>query len=129
MFILLRRDPEAARNVKSVLCVRIGQAPDAAEASTNPAAARANPRWVRSTECTGCMLCQRAFGMMNPKHHCRRCGWAVCGSCSPNKLVLDQWLEEEKPHVVQKMTSSEPLRVCTNCHGAAMASPEPEPAQ
>lgn len=112
-----------------MLCVRIGQAPDAAEASTNPAAARANPRWVRSTECTGCMICQRAFGMMSPKHHCRRCGWAVCGSCSPNKLVLDQWLEEEKPHVVQKMTSSEPLRVCTNCHGAAMASPEPEPAQ
>ena len=111
-----RRGQLARMRVEGMKATRINVS------ATNPVAARANPRWVRSTECTGCMICQRPFGVMSPKHHCRRCGWAVCGHCSADKLVLDQWLEEKKPHALQKTTSSEPLRVCTNCHGAAIAA-------
>jgi hypothetical protein len=97
--------------------------------------ARDNPRWISSEESDTCMLCQRAFGrVMDLKHHCRRCGWAVCDRCSPNKLVLNRWLEEDKPHVLRETKSPQALRVCLGCYGAELASqsttePEPEPAQ
>lgn len=98
-------------------------------------AARDRPRWVRSTESDTCMLCQRAFGLLtDTKHHCRRCGWAVCGRCSPKKLVLHRWLEEDKPHRLRETKSTEALRVCLGCYKAERASqsalePEPEPEQ
>eukprot|EP01043_Picozoa_sp_COSAG02_P014404 COSAG02_NODE_593_length_19851_cov_13.232736_12_plen_379_part_00 len=95
--------------------------------------ARENPRWIGSAESDACMLCQRAFGrVMDVKHHCRRCGWAVCDRCSPNKLVLNRWLEDDKPHALRETRSPHALRVCLGCYGAELAAqattePEPEP--
>jgi hypothetical protein len=38
-----------------------------------------------------CMVCEAEFGIIfNPRHHCRYCGWLVCGQCSPFMLVLDR---------------------------------------
>ena len=75
------------------------------------------------------MLCDEEFGILTRKHHCRRCGWAVCASCSEHRLVLDRWLEADKPHALREdRRSDEPLRVCEVCHrvlrGGAMASLE-----
>lgn len=97
--------------------------------------ARANPRWISSSESKACMLCKRPFGRFTDlKHHCRRCGWAVCDNCSPNKLVLHRWLEEDKPHALRETTSPKALRICLICHDAELASrsapqPEPQPDQ
>jgi hypothetical protein len=45
--------------------------------SAEAATARQNPRWVRSHEAAGCMLCEQRFRKTVPKHHCRACGFAV----------------------------------------------------
>ena len=78
------------------------------------------------------MLCAESFGVLTRKHHCRRCGWAVCASCSEHRLVLDRWLEPDKPHALREdRRSDEPLRVCNMCHrvvcGGAMASSQATP--
>lgn len=77
--------------------------------------ARSNPRWVRSWEATSCMRCTMPFSFFVPKHHCRRCGCSVCGSCSAGTLVLDQWLAPIKPHELRKSISETPQRVCDGC--------------
>ena len=79
-------------------------------------AAREEPRWCRSDETDGCMLCGKDFGILNRKHHCRACGWAVCGDCSDHTLILDKWLDADKPHNIHATRSTDPLRVCTSCH-------------
>jgi hypothetical protein len=35
-----------------------------------------------------CASCNRKFGFVVRRHHCRRCGRCVCYNCSPFKLVL-----------------------------------------
>ena len=65
------------------------------------------------------VLCGKEFGILTRKHHCRRCGWAVCASCSEHRLVLDRWLEADKPHALQAgRKSDKPLRVCWRCRRA-----------
>ena len=96
---------------------------------------RADPRWVRSKDASECMLCYRSFGtrLVVRKHHCRSCGWAVCGRCSAHALRLDRWLEKEKPHVLRETKSPEALRVCDSCfqlrteEEAPPAPEEPQP--
>lgn len=77
--------------------------------------ARCSPVWVRSWEATSCMRCATPFSFFLPKHHCRRCGCTVCGSCSRGTLILDQWLAPVKPHELRKTVSEMPQRVCDGC--------------
>ena len=42
--------------------------------------------WVDDKERTDCMICATAFSFFGRKHHCRKCGWLVCGTCSSNKV-------------------------------------------
>jgi len=77
--------------------------------------ARCSPVWVRSWEATSCMRCATPFSIFVPKHHCRRCGCTVCGSCSRGTLILDQWLAPVKPHELRKTVSEKPQRVCDGC--------------
>ncbi|GMI31738.1 hypothetical protein TrCOL_g8321 [Triparma columacea] len=37
----------------------------------------------------GCSICKAQFGLFNGKHHCRNCGEAVCGPCSPYKMKVE----------------------------------------
>jgi zinc finger FYVE domain-containing protein 26 len=38
---------------------------------------------------TECMCCQSvAFSMFNRRHHCRRCGRVICGSCSTRRTKV-----------------------------------------
>ena len=77
--------------------------------------ARESPVWVPGKE--QCMLCDTPFHKLSqPKHHCRRCGFAVCGGCSEHERVLDTWLEPKKPHTRRETESIERLRVCLGCH-------------
>jgi hypothetical protein len=89
------------------------------------AKARASPRWIPSAETVACMHCSTEFGFTRQRHHCRHCGWAVCDSCSPQKLQLNRWLENEKPHTLREGPSPSTLRVCTSC-AQALVAPQPK---
>lgn len=43
------------------------------------------------------------FPQFNRRHHCRRCGRLVCGSCSTKKMVVEGCREN-------------PTRVCDQCY-------------
>ncbi|CAB3383178.1 Hypothetical predicted protein [Cloeon dipterum] len=50
--------------------------------------------WVPNDEARDCMCCQLVpFTMFNRRHHCRRCGRVVCGSCSCNRSKVDGYGE------------------------------------
>ncbi|EOD13637.1 hypothetical protein EMIHUDRAFT_49505, partial [Emiliania huxleyi CCMP1516] len=40
------------------------------------------PGWVPNNERRGCNICQKKFGLLRRKHHCRLCGEVICGDCS-----------------------------------------------
>eukprot|EP01117_Protostelium_nocturnum_P012287 TRINITY_DN4522_c0_g1_i2.p1 TRINITY_DN4522_c0_g1~~TRINITY_DN4522_c0_g1_i2.p1 ORF type:complete len:809 (+),score=261.53 TRINITY_DN4522_c0_g1_i2:417-2843(+) len=63
----------------------------------------AAPIWVHDSASNNCMLCQKAFGFITRKHHCRSCGILVCSSCSGQKTFL--------PNI----DPNERVRVCTKC--------------
>ena len=52
-----------------------------------------------------CEICQRPFGLGLRRHHCRRCGLAVCNSCSPSI----GW----KP--LHSLGRADDVRHCTQC--------------
>lgn len=38
--------------------------------------------WMPDSCVTHCHICDKKFGFWIRKHHCRYCGWIICGSCS-----------------------------------------------
>lgn len=58
-----------------------------------------------------CTLCQVSFSMFSQPHHCRNCGYLICGQCS-DKIwpgsMLPETFHDDEPH---KM-----VRVCHACH-------------
>ncbi|XP_063073165.1 FYVE, RhoGEF and PH domain-containing protein 4 isoform X2 [Engraulis encrasicolus] len=62
---------------------------EADEVSTEELGRRA-PRWIRDNEVTMCMKCREPFNVLTRRrHHCRACGYVVCGKCSDNKAALE----------------------------------------
>lgn len=61
--------------------------------------------WQPDHESQLCHLCHARFTMINRRHHCRRCGYCVCGKCSHNKR-FGIWLRKFKRTLV---------RVCDSC--------------
>ncbi|KAJ8411630.1 hypothetical protein AAFF_G00164380 [Aldrovandia affinis] len=60
--------------------------------------------WVPDSEATVCMRCQKIkFTPVSRRHHCRKCGFVVCGTCSEKKFLLPS-------------QSSKPVRVCEFCY-------------
>ena len=43
---------------------------------------RIDIEWKPDSSAKACTVCQDAFSFFNRRHHCRRCGDIVCGSCS-----------------------------------------------
>ncbi|XP_067905455.1 pleckstrin homology domain-containing family F member 1 [Heterodontus francisci] len=60
--------------------------------------------WIPDKMTEICMRCtQRKFNAIIRRHHCRKCGFVVCHSCSKHKFLMPK-------------LSSKPLRVCTLCY-------------
>ncbi|KAL4617147.1 pleckstrin homology domain-containing family F member 2 [Arapaima gigas] len=60
--------------------------------------------WVPDSEASVCMRCQKVkFTPVSRRHHCRKCGFVVCGPCSEKKFLLPS-------------QSSKPVRVCEFCY-------------
>uniref|UniRef100_A0A8C3KST6 FYVE, RhoGEF and PH domain-containing protein 2 n=1 Tax=Calidris pygmaea TaxID=425635 RepID=A0A8C3KST6_9CHAR len=50
---------------------------------------RRAPQWVRDNLVTMCMRCKEPFNAITRRrHHCRACGYVVCGRCSDYKAEL-----------------------------------------
>lgn len=65
--------------------------------------ARYTVAWVLNNQSQGCMSCEKKFGLLRWKHHCRQCGHLVCHTCSPSTTAI--------PELSEKNGS----RVCNNC--------------
>lgn len=61
--------------------------------------------WIKDADVKVCMACTGVFSFFKRKHHCRKCGFVVCNSCSQDRLVIPE------------LQVSEPKgsRVCTSC--------------
>ncbi|GAB5369911.1 hypothetical protein AAMO2058_001447300 [Amorphochlora amoebiformis] len=63
------------------------------------------PAWIPDADTKYCMLesCHKPFSVTNRRHHCRRCGFVVCGTCSSHTAALPE------------TGSLVPARVCDRC--------------
>ncbi len=71
--------------------------------------------WVYDFDVSYCMVCIAEFGWFGRRHHCRACGYVVCGSCSPYRAKIAGLPEEVES------------RVCRNCYTGASAGRGPSP--
>lgn len=88
------------------------------------AEARANPKWLPDKDYATCMLgskCQNvAFSMINKVHHCRYCGWVVCGSCRRQELEVDRWVSSDTHKIKALVPPATKLKaVCDSCFAHA----------
>ncbi|KAM5175812.1 zinc finger FYVE domain-containing protein 26 isoform 1-T1 [Callospermophilus lateralis] len=83
-----------------------------------PATPPPRHQWIPDESESLCMVCCREhFTMFNRRHHCRRCGRLVCGSCSTKKMVVEGCREN-------------PTRVCDQCYSYYnQDTPEENPGQ
>jgi len=44
------------------------------------------PIFVHNADAADCMICGKAFGLLNRRHHCKKCGKCICNSCSYDKM-------------------------------------------
>lgn len=61
-----------------------------------------SPQWMADDASVCCLFCQRDFGFVRRRHHCRACGKLFCDSCSSARIALDKATDER-------------VRVCVVC--------------
>jgi len=62
------------------------------------------PVWTPDTDVASCPLCHDHFTALFRRHHCRKCGMVVCGSCSKHKVM------------VPSVKATKKVRVCDSCY-------------
>ena len=88
------------------------------------------PQWMEDDDSKVCMRCDRPWGMMFRRHHCRRCGQLVCSACSQHRRRLGAYLSAsgagtrggEEKHSSPSSAGEHPskagkrVRVCDACN-------------
>ncbi|XP_065350137.1 FYVE, RhoGEF and PH domain-containing protein 6-like [Cloeon dipterum] len=60
------------------------------------------PLWIPDDRVTTCQNCAvREFSLTHRRHHCRACGYVVCGECSTNKALL-RYIQYQAARVCDK---------------------------
>lgn len=74
------------------------------------------PRWQDDTEADDCFLCGNTYTWLNRRHHCRKCGRVVCGSCSDQPIrYFPRTLIVTPSGVDRRGNPSEIYRTCDEC--------------
>ncbi|KAH9845741.1 FYVE-domain-containing protein [Teratosphaeria destructans] len=86
-------------------------------------------RWQPDHEVAKCPFCQRDFGLLTRKHHCRKCGRVVCSACSPHRIMIPRQYISRPPNPLEaelgitiaqvealsNTSGGESVRVCNPC--------------
>jgi hypothetical protein len=75
--------------------------------------------WESDEQAKACRVCDRKFGLLLRRHHCRKCGLVVCDKCSSWKVFLNSSDILQDPHgPLESLTilASRPQRVCETCY-------------
>jgi len=67
------------------------------------------PPWQPDEEASQCLRCSAQFGLFKRRHHCRHCAKVFCDNCCKQKTPIP------------KLKYKESVRVCDQCHPAAVA--------
>ncbi|KAI0163545.1 putative A kinase anchor protein [Pestalotiopsis sp. NC0098] len=78
------------------------------------------PTWQPDSEVTSCTICHSEFGLINRKHHCRKCGRVVCNSCSPHRITIPNQYIVRPPWDMRSIPpyvgyGGERVRLCNPC--------------
>ncbi|KAM3125233.1 hypothetical protein CJI97_003764 [Candidozyma auris] len=72
--------------------------------------------WQPDGDVTSCVLCDTSFTLFNRRHHCRKCGRVVCGSCSSQSVKWFQGSRVLSPNGrSRRAEEGETYRTCDEC--------------
>jgi|LauGreDrversion4_2_1035121.scaffolds.fasta_scaffold26844_4 hypothetical protein len=74
---------------------------------SHPASPVHPKHWVPDEEGAACSICHAEFSITRRRHHCRKCGSLVCGSCSDHFVQIDD--------SGSTSNTPSPVRVCDKC--------------
>lgn len=62
------------------------------------------PPWQPDADVLQCPCCFTEFGWVTRKHHCRKCGKVVCGSCSTHRIAIPSKYQVHPPEPIPGTT-------------------------
>ncbi len=90
-------------------------------------------KWTPNNDVAACSKCQKGFGLLSRKHHCRACGRVFCNACSNYTLILKckKWIDY--PDIIQVFTkhlkcqfnneeSQFEMKICVSCFQSGLDS-------
>ena len=68
----------------------VNSATSASSVFIMPANPPSREEWIKDDDVDVCMVCNVVkFGLLNRRHHCRRCGRVVCSGCSQRTTLIE----------------------------------------
>ena len=120
--VLAEKEEEVKKSHATIAALKSNE-----RSSPKAAAARAYPQWIPNSDVSSCMLgCgSQKFSAFWRRHHCRYCGWIVCGNCLKHQIAVDRWLCSKAHTLIRSPPSTADAsvmkKVCDSCFTYAPA--------